>query len=146
MLSNNLVSSAMATNIVPLYATSTLQQAVSAFSYSDLRHLPVLEEGKVVGMIGKSDVERVQAAYTHCVEKNQADANAFENIPVSTIMSQNPVAIQSFQTLEEAAEILTERAFRALPVLKGKELVGVISTTSLMQYVVSEMGAQGVFI
>lgn len=146
MLSNNLVSSAMATNIVPLYATSTLQQAVSAFSYSDLRHLPVLEEGKVVGMIGKSDVERVQAAHAHCVGNNQADANAFENIPVSTIMSQNPVALQSFQTLEEAAEILTERAFRALPVLKGKELVGVISTTSLMQYVVHEMGAQGVFI
>jgi CBS domain-containing protein len=146
MLSNNLVSAVMNRSITPIQFNHTLGQATEVFKKTTARHLPVLRNNEVIGMIGKSDIERVVAAYLFCVENSNVNPNALECVPVSKVMSREPVHIQATQTLEEAAEILTERAFRALPVLDGDDLVGVISTTDLMQYVVHEMNASGVFI
>ena len=146
MLSNNLVSSVMNSNIIPVKSNHTLGQAAEIFKKTRVRHLPVVQKNEVIGMIAKSDIERVTAAYTFCVENANINPNALECVPVSQVMTKKIVHIQSFQTIEEAAEILTDRAFRALPVLDDGELVGVITTTSLMQYVVHEMSATGVYI
>lgn len=146
MLSNNLVSSIMTTDIPSLNVNATLKEAQSAFDYSHVRHLPVVENDEVIGMIGLSDIERVNAATDFCVENENVSASLFKNITVREVMSKEPVCIQKYQTIEEAAEILTERAFRALPVLDGDDIVGIISTTSLMEYLVQEVNANGVFI
>ena len=146
MLSNNLVSSVMNSNIIPIESNYTLGQAAEIFNEMKVRHLPVVRNNKVIGMIGESDIERVVSAYKFCVENANINPSALECVPVTQIMSKNIVHIQSHQTIEEAAEILTERAFRALPVLNGDKLVGIISTTTLMEYVVHEMNATGVYI
>lgn len=146
MLSNNLVSSVMNSNIIPIKSNHTLGQAAEIFNKTKVRHLPVVKNDEVIGMIGKSDIERVAAAYNFCVENANINPNVLECVPVTQVMSKKIAHIQSFQTIEEAAEILTERAFRALPVLDDGDLVGVITTTSLMKYVVHEMNATGVYI
>jgi CBS domain-containing protein len=146
MLSNNLVSNVMNSNIIPINSNDTLGQAATIFKKVDVRHLPVIRDNEVIGMIAKSDIERVVSAYKFCVDNTNVNPDALECVPVSQIMTQKLIHIQSDQTIEEAAEILTERAFRALPVLDGDQLVGVISTTSLMKYVVHEMSATGVYI
>jgi len=146
MLSNNLVANVMSDNIIPIKSSYTLGQAAAIFKKVEVRHLPVVRNNKVIGMIAKSDIERVVSAYKFCVDNANISSSALECVPVSQVMTQKMANIQSTQSLEEAAEILTERAFRALPVLNGDELVGVISTTSLMKYIVKEMSATGVFI
>ncbi len=146
MLSNNLVSNVMNSNIIPIKSNDTLGQAAAIFKKTALRHLPVVQNNEVIGMIGESDIERIVSAYKFCIDNASISASALECVPVSHVMTQKIVHIQSHQTIEEAAEILAERAFRALPVLDGDELVGVISTTSLMKYVVHEMSANGVYI
>ena len=133
-------------NIIPIKSSYTLGQASTIFKKVEVRHLPVVQNNKVIGMIGKSDIERVVSAYTFCVENANISPTALECVPVSQVMSKEVVLIQSKQSIEEASEILAERAFRALPVLDGDKLVGVISTTSLMKYVVDEMSSNGVYI
>mgnify|MGYP000459932876 CR=1 FL=1 len=146
MLYNNLVSNVMNSDIIPIKSNHTLGQASAIFKQTQVRHLPVVRNNVVVGMIAQSDIKRVVSAYTFCVENANISPNALECVPVSQVMTKEMANIQSSQTLEEASEILTKRAFLALPVLNGDKLVGVITTTSLMKYIVNEMSSTGVHI
>ena len=54
-------------------------------------------------------------------------------------MTRNPVSVNSEATLREVAEILTENNFHALPVLEGDKIVGIISTSDLIQYLMENV-------
>jgi CBS domain-containing protein len=51
-------------------------------------------------------------------------------------MASDPVSIQANQTVKEAAEMVAENEFHALPVLEGNNLVGIISTTDIIRYLI----------
>ena len=98
-----------------------------------LRHVPVLEDGEIVGLVSQRDLfkammsstmgygEKAQKAYLHSVR-------------VKEIMS-DPVTIVAPDTsVSEAAELMLQKGIGCLPVVDGTALVGIVTKTDLLRY------------
>ena len=92
-------------------------------------HIPVVENGKLVGMVSLIDFMRK-------ADKGGLfdDADVYQNTTVKEIMSGNPYFLYTEDTVSQGAEILAKVEFHALPVLKGEEVVGIVSTADIIRF------------
>jgi CBS domain-containing protein len=61
------------------------------------------------------------------------EASRFHVRTVGDVMTRNPVTVTETTPLEEAGRLITERGFKRLPVVRGKELVGIIARADLVR-------------
>jgi acetoin utilization protein AcuB len=84
-----------------------------------IRHLPVVAEGRLVGMVSDRDVRSAAAG----------GASA----PASRIMTRDPVTVSSATRVEHAARRMLDGRFGSLPVVDGNALVGIVTYTDLLR-------------
>jgi CBS domain-containing protein len=61
------------------------------------------------------------------------EASRFHVRTVADVMTRNPVTVTETTPLEEASRLITKRGFKRLPVVRGKELVGIIARADLVR-------------
>jgi predicted transcriptional regulator len=79
--------------------------------------MPVLDSGRLVGILSAHDLERFRGC--------------FESVPVSAAMTAHPITISFSASLEQAAALLSKHSIDALPVLDGGKLIGIITAGDL---------------
>lgn len=103
-----------------------------------IRHLPVVECGRVVGMVSDRDLRISQAALHQVAERMTAGARtalgetAGVGLAIETVMSAPARVINADEPLERAARLMLSANMSALPVLDAGVLVGVITTTDCL--------------
>jgi acetoin utilization protein AcuB len=97
-----------------------------------IRHLPVVEGGRVVGMVSSRDVEIGDQVVAASLSALQSDLINGRYRPVETVMSAPAVVIRSTDTIAEAARLMLARGIGALPVVEGTRLVGMLSMVDCM--------------
>ena len=127
------VHQAMTKQVIAASTSNTFSQIVAFFSQQNYNHCPVLENGKLVGILSVKDVLR--AIYTHSISVGKSvDASALNSlIKVSDLMVKNPFTIGPDSTLAEAKNLLSKYEFQALPVVENDVLVGIITTKDLVR-------------
>jgi CBS domain-containing protein len=96
--------------------------------------LPVTEDGTLVGIMSLTDLQRMSFAGSIGPEESDVDSAIFEMLDVRQIMQGKPVSISIDSKVKEVAEVLSEREFHALPVVDGDKLVGIVTTTDLIRF------------
>ena len=91
------------------------------------RRLPVVSDGKLVGIVTERDLREHRGH--------------LEQIKISGVMTENPVTVIPATTLEEAAQILLERQIGGLPVVAHGRLIGIITTSDILNAFLDVMGA-----
>lgn len=92
-------------------------------------HIPVVENGKLVGMVSLIDFMR------KADEGGLFDeAEVYQNTTVKEIMSLNPYFLYMEDTIDRAAEILAQGRFHALPILNGEDVAGIVSTADIIRF------------
>ncbi len=117
---------------------TSLPEAQGLFSKAKIRHLPVMEGDKLVGILSLTDIQRLSFGETYGTDESKVDSTLYEMLSVGHVMKSNPRTASPDTTIKEAADIFMEEEFHALPVVKGEELVGIITTTDLIKLLVSE--------
>ncbi len=115
-------------NPVVVNRSTLLQDAVRLMKEHDIRHLPVVDDGELVGFVTESDLR--QFSFPSMVE----------DIPVHQIMVTNPITIDAEASVEEAARIIHDNKIGGLPVLLDGELAGVITASDLLAAFIEVMG------
>ena len=105
-----------------------LQEAIDLMKRHSIRHLPVIDEGELVGFITEGDIK--QFFFPSMVE----------DISVHQVMVVKPVTIDADASIEEAARLIHEHKIGGLPVLKDGKLVGVITASDLLSAFIQVMG------
>ena len=97
-----------------------------------INHLPVVEDGRLVGMVSSSDFLKL-----HLLDgKLQIVTDA----TVSQIMETNVVDVRDNSTMRDAAEKLSVGGFHALPVVdKKRRLVGIVTSSDLVGQLVAQL-------
>jgi len=132
------VSTIMTKDVVKLNVTDTLTKAEGLFKKHKIRHIPVVSGNKIIGMLSYTDLLRISFADAIDDDEEEVDATVYNMFSVEQVMAKNLVLISPDATIKEAAEILATKEFHALPVVEGSLLVGIVTTTDLLKYLINQ--------
>ena len=132
------VSSIMTTSVISLNVKDTLETTESLFKENNIRHIPVLEGSKVIGMLSYNDLLRICFADAIGDDEQDVDTVVYNMFTIEQVMTKNLVTVTNTTTIKEVAEILSKREFHALPVVDNNNLVGIITTTDLINFLLEQ--------
>jgi len=133
-LSALLVSDYMTPNPIVVEPEEPLMRALELIRLRGVRRLPVAVGGVLVGLITDGDLKRAEPS---TLTDTEADFNrVMEETPISRIMIQNPLTTTADASLLEAADILLNTKYGALPVVAGSNVVGILTDNDLIRALV----------
>lgn len=104
--------------------------------YEKVRHLPVIEKGKVVGMVSDRDMYKALGpkSNSNAIESNK-EGTELHVIPkkVQNIMRRGVVSVSPDTLASDAAATMANHKLGALPVIQGDKLVGILSATDILR-------------
>jgi len=130
------ISKIMSTDLVTLQMNDGLAKAEQLFRENHLRHIPVVKGDKIEGIISQTDLMRISFVDNYDLEK--VDTTIYDMLSLEQVMVRNPICITSDNTVKEVAEQLISKEFHALPVVDNDKLVGIVTSTDIMKYLVDQ--------
>ena len=131
-----LVRDSMVRGVITVSPETTAAEALALCRERGIRHLPVIEEGKMVGLISDRDLRLATPALG---DPNRAAA--LQKILVGDEMSREITTADPEDPIEQAAMAMHERKIGCLPVVEGDELVGILTASDVMAALVRLVGA-----
>jgi predicted transcriptional regulator len=124
----------METKLVTISASERLSMVEDIMRLGRVRHMPVVEGGKLVGVVSERDLLR--ASLSVLSEHRDAERRMFLHVvEISRVMSAPPIVIAPDATIREAAALMADRKIGCLPVVAGEELLGMITETDVLRWV-----------
>ncbi|MFH2002522.1 MAG: CBS domain-containing protein [Planctomycetota bacterium] len=125
------VSKYMTTKLVTASPDLSVKDAFLMMRKNQVRHLPVLEDGKLVGIISDRDLRRPK--WVDALDDWTQYYQINDETTVADVMTPNPEVVHTYDRVEKAIKIVREQRYGALPVLnKEEELVGILSAYDLL--------------
>ena len=127
------VSELMRSEIVTLGASDRLDLADDVMRLGRVRHIPVLDDGRVVGIVTHRDL--LAASLSKALAFDPKQRRTFlHSVDVGEVMTRDVVTVAADATLGEAATLLLGRRIGCLPVVKPDgTLVGLVTETDLLR-------------
>ncbi len=132
------VSAIMTKELVTINHTNDLTTAESLFKDQHIRHIPVVNGKEIIGMLSYTDLLRISYADAVYEDEAEVDTMVYNMFTIEQVMAKNLVKVSPQTTIKEVAEILSEKEFHALPVVDKNELVGIVTTTDLINYLLDQ--------
>lgn len=134
MKKNEPISKIMTTELKTVHdgqAVSTLREI---FEGNEIHHVPVVSGENLIGIVSSTDFMRISFG-----EFGNQDGQGLDNVLDHTykmhdVMNKSPVTVSKDATIRDAARVLGSHSFHALPVVDGEKLVGIVTSTDLIQY------------
>jgi acetoin utilization protein AcuB len=130
------VRDSMTREIVTLSPDETAATALTLCQERRIRHLPVLKEGTLVGIVSDRDLRSSTPALG-----DPARAAALQEVLVEDVMAREVVSVHPDDPIEQAANTMREARIGCLPVLDEDELVGIVTASDVMDALVYLVGA-----
>jgi len=89
-------------------------------------------------MLSYTDLLRISFADAVDDDEMDIDVTVYNMFSVEQVMARNLVKVSPDTTIREVAEILSTREFHALPVVEDELLVGIVTTTDLIKYLIDQ--------
>ena len=115
----------------------SLQRVIELLRRRDIRSVPVLEGGRLIGIVTDRDVRQVAPAYPLFRDEDEIRRYT-ENLTVTAAMTADPMTIAPDAPLVDAAKVLETYRISSLPVIDGTALVGMLTVIDLLRAFVEQ--------
>lgn len=132
------VSDIMTKNVITLNTTDDLEKAENLFKLYNIRHIPVVSGEAIIGMLSYTDLLRISFADATDDQDSDVDTVVYNMFTIEQVMAKNLISVSSSTTIKEVAELLSKKEFHALPVVDNNVLVGIVTTTDLINYLINQ--------
>ncbi|WP_010253480.1 CBS domain-containing protein [Myroides injenensis] len=131
------ISQIMAKALIAVPTTKKISEVNQLFEDYNIRHIPVVEGEKLIGIISVKDVMKLGFGAS---DMDQAALNAiYDAYKLEDIMTKEPTVVTEDTIIKEVAELFAKKHFHSLPVVnKDNNLVGIVTTTDLINYLVAQ--------
>jgi len=140
MKQRELVSNIMTREVATVQIDDKLADVLNTLQTKKIRHVPVMHGKQLVGIISKTDINRLTFSGL-LAGQNEVDEAILEMLSISQVMTHKPRVVHQSDTIKEVAGILSEEEFHALPVVDDKDpsvLVGMVTTTDVIRYLLKQ--------
>lgn len=135
-----LVANWMSKNIITIDENDSMQDAMKLLKEHDIRMLPVLKKGKLVGIVTDRDLKRASASDATSLEIHEL-LYLLTRVKVKDIMTKKVITVPPDFTVEETALVFQKNKISGAPVVDSKgKLVGTITQTDLFRVLISLTG------
>ena len=131
----------MTRNPITVAPDTTFPQAIKAIRNNKIRHLPVVDGNKLVGLIVENDLLTNQPSKATTLSVFEIYA-LLDSLLVSQMMSRPVITVEGDCPIEEAARIMVENKISCLPVMAESDLVGIITETDIFKAMVTVLGGR----
>lgn len=131
-----LVEEIMKKDVFTLRSDQTVQDVLDLFEEKRIRHAPIVDDGKVVGIVTDRDLKDAMPSMFTVSPKGEPYKKK-----VSEIMTKNPMIAHPLDFVEEIALLFYEQKIGCLPVVSQNELVGFLTETDLLYTYIELTGA-----
>ena len=135
------VGQIMTTKVICVRPDDTMDKVQDIFRKNNIHHIPVVDEGKVKGIISKGDYLKLLHGFTlFKTQKSEEYNNAIlRSLLAREVMTRQVAVLNSDDTLELAAGYFRENLFHALPIVdEDGSLIGIVTTYDLLNFAFSE--------
>ena len=132
------VRDAMTQDVVTVEPEASAAQAWGLCRERNIRHLPVVEGGRLVGIVSDRDLRDLSPP-----RDTPDQENTLGWVRIRDVMNAEVVTAHPLDTIEHAARVIYEHKFNCLPVVADGGLVGIITSSDLMRTLVELIGAHG---
>jgi len=136
-----IVGKRMSSPIITVPPSMPLNDAVTLMKKEKIRHMVVADKNKMVGLVTQNDLENAlpsKATTLSVWELNYL----IDRIKVSDVMVKDVITATEDMPVEEAARLMSDHKISSLPVLRGEEVVGIITETDLFHLFLELLGAR----
>ena len=127
------VKELMSTEVITIGRNDNLRMVDDIMAEKHIRHIPVLEDNQVVGIVSQRDL--FKASMSSTMGYGQKGQRAFlHTVWAKEIMSYPVLTVSPDTPVSEAAELIIEKGIGCLPVLDGDTLVGLVTKTDLLRH------------
>jgi len=136
-----LVGERMSRPVISITKDLPIHDALALFKKEHIRRAPVLQEGRLVGII--SDKDLLNASPSKITSLSVWEMNyMLSKITVKEVMTRKVLTVQTDTPIEEAARLMADNKIGGLPVVKTNKIVGIITETDLFKIFLELMGAR----
>ena len=126
------VEQRMTRPVITLAEGQSLREAIAVMQRHRIRHLPVVAEDRLLGILTDRDVKRATPSLLSGVSQEEFD-RVLKETAVGHVMTRNPFSVSPSTPLRDAVKLLVDRRFSALPVVESGRLVGIVSGTDMLR-------------
>lgn len=124
-----LVTKIMSKDVITVSESASLEDAAMLMKEHDIRHLPVVRKGRLVGLVTERDV------------RGALFPSLIEEITVKDLMTSKPVTVSPDTLIEDAARVIYQRKIGCLPVVdEDHEVVGIVTVADMLAALIELMG------
>jgi acetoin utilization protein AcuB len=134
-MAEQLVKDWMTTSVVTISKNTTLPQARQIMLQHNIRHLPVVGDGELVGIVTWGDIRRESASNATSLTRWELNT-ILDALPVRRFMTASPLTVTPLTGVARAAQIMVEEKIGGLPVVDQGRLVGIITESDILRIVI----------
>jgi acetoin utilization protein AcuB len=141
MRAKRVVADIMISSPVTVTPRNAIRTAINLMREGGYRRLPVVDRGRLVGIITDRDLRRA-ANSPFVVREQWYDNFILDHIEVGSCMTPNPLTIEPNAPIAEAARLMRNHKIGGLPVVTDGQLVGIITETDLLDFLIELLAGE----
>ncbi|MDD2463782.1 MAG: CBS domain-containing protein [Desulfobulbus sp.] len=131
----------MTSNVLTISSSQPIIEVEQMMRKHRIRRVPVVDEGKLVGIISREDLFRAMPSiFDPSIGPEQLEQAG--RITAAIIMTPSPITVEPSTPLEQAALLMRTHKFGSLLVVHEDELVGIITETNIFDAFLEVLGAR----
>ncbi len=127
------VKELMSTKLITVNPNDKLDRVFFLYNFENIRHLPVVEKNKLVGILSDRDLKKILGPKKTIIENQDGTTIQLSTRKVKNIMRRGVITIEPEQRAADAAAIMAKKKIGALPVIHKNKLVGIITATDILK-------------
>ncbi len=129
----------MSTNLVTIDPQTTLPEAYKLMKKFDIRRLPVIDFGKLVGILTLGDIREARPSQVTSISIYELNY-LLSQLKIERVMSANPITVSSEATIGQAAKLMYDHKIGCLPVIENERLIGLITESDIFRVIARGVG------
>ncbi len=137
-----LVKDRMTSPVLTITPDVSIQDGLASMRNDKVRRYPVVDKnGKMIGIVTESDLLNAKPSEATTLSMWEI-STLLSKITVERVMTKDVITTAEDCPIEEAARVMSDNQISALPVMRGKSLVGMITEMDIFHILLELMGAR----